>query len=137
MKLVLDASMAASWCFPDERTSSTQRVLADLAERAAALAPRLWAYEIRSVVLKGLRRERIGHDDAQAFLDALAAIPIRLLDPPYDNVFRTAKRFDLSFYDAAYLELALREGLPLATLDCQLQNAASAANVTLYEATAP
>ena len=133
MKFVLDASTTAAWCFPDERTPQTQRLLADLAGPSAALVPRLWAYEIRSVLVKGLRRERIGHEDAQAFLDSLAALPIRLLDPLYDSVFRTALQFDLGFYDAAYLDLAMREGLPLATLDRQLQKAASAANVALYD----
>jgi predicted nucleic acid-binding protein len=124
--------MAAAWCFPDERTAETQGLLQDLAGQAAALAPRLLAYEIRSVVVKGIRRERIGRDDAQAFLDSFAALRIRLLDPPYDEVLRTALRYDLSYYDAAYLELALREGLPLATLDKRLHNAAGAAGAILY-----
>lgn len=132
MRLVLDASMAAAWCFPDERTEKTQRLLKELAGPSAANAPRLWAYEIRNVVLQGLRRERIGREDAIRFMQSLAALRIRLLDPPYDEVFGIASRFDLSFYDAAYLELAIREGLPLATLDKRLRSAAEAAQVAVY-----
>jgi predicted nucleic acid-binding protein len=132
VNLVLDASMAASWCFPDERTDLTQRLLNDLAGPEAAAAPRMWAYEIRNVVLRGVRQERLGHKDAEAFLESLTGLRIRLLDPPYEAVFRTAVQFDLSFYDAAYLELAMREHLPLATLDKPLRRAARAANVTVY-----
>jgi predicted nucleic acid-binding protein len=132
VNLVLDASMAASWCFPDERTDLTQRLLNDLAGPEAAAAPRMWAYEIRNVILRGVRQERLGHRDAAAFLQSLTALQIRLLDPPYNAVFQAAVRFDLSFYDAAYLELAVRENLPLATLDKQLRRAALAANVAVY-----
>jgi predicted nucleic acid-binding protein len=132
VNLVLDASMAASWCFPDERTDLTQRLLNELAGPAAAAAPRMWAYEIRNVVLRGVRQDRLGHGDAETFLESLTALRIRLLDPPYAAVFQTAVRYDLSFYDAAYLELAAREHLPLATLDKQLRRAATAANVALY-----
>jgi predicted nucleic acid-binding protein len=132
VNLVLDASMAASWCFPDERTDLTQRLLNDLAGPEAAAAPRMWAYEIRNVVLRGVRQERLGHKDADAFLESLTGLRIRLLDPPYEAVFRTGVQFDLSFYDAAYLELAVREHLPLATLDKSLRRAARAANVRVY-----
>jgi predicted nucleic acid-binding protein len=132
VKLVLDASIAAAWCFPDERTEATQRLLHDLPSLEIVAAPRMWAYEIRNVILRGVRQERIGHSDAKAFLDSLTALRVRLLDPPYEEVFRIAMRFDLSFYDAAYLELALREGLLIATLDKRLRSAAVAANVQLY-----
>ena len=132
MNLILDASMAAAWCFPDERTDLTQRLLNDLAGPETAAAPRMWAYEIRNVILRGVRQERLGHKDAAAFLESLTALRIRLLDPPYETVFQVAVRFNLSFYDAAYLELAVRERLPLATLDKQLRRAAVAANVLVY-----
>ena len=92
----------------------------------------MWAYEIRNVILRGLRQERITNNDAGAFLTSLAALRIHLLDPPYDSVFRTALQFDLSFYDAAYVELAMRECLPLATLDQRLCAAAAAASVPVY-----
>jgi len=134
VNLVLDASMAASWCFPDERTDLTQRLLTDLAGPEVAAAPRMWAYEIRNVILRGVRQERLGHKDAATFLESLTALQIRLLDPPYEAVFQVAVQFDLSFYDAAYLELAVRKQMPLATLDKQLRRAAMAANVAVYGA---
>lgn len=132
MNLVLDASIAASWCFPDERTELTQQLLRNLAGPETGCAPRMWAYEIRNVILRGVRQERITHRDAEAFLNSLAALRVRLLDPPYDSVFRIAMQFDLSFYDAAYLELAMRERLPLATLDQRLCVAAAAARIPVY-----
>lgn len=92
----------------------------------------MWAYEIRNVILRGVRQEKITTKDAGDFLTSLSALRIRLLDPPYDSVFRIALQFDLSFYDAAYLELALRERLPLATLDQRLCAAAAAASVPVY-----
>lgn len=98
-------------------------MLKDLAGPSDANAPRLWAYEIRNVVLQGLRRERIGREDAIRFMRPLAALQIRLLDPPYDEFFEAAARFDLSFYDAA-------------TLDRRLRAAAEAANVAVYGETA-
>jgi predicted nucleic acid-binding protein len=79
-----------------------------------AIAPRLWAYEIRNSVLMGVRRKRITQNDAEDFLQSLEGLPIRLTDPvSYDSVFSLAGRHGLTVYDAAYLDLALREGLPI------------------------
>ena len=74
-----------------------------------AVAPRLWAYEVRNSVLMGLRRKRITHADAQEFFESIKGLPIRLADPvSYDGVFGLADRHGLTVYDAAYLDLALR-----------------------------
>ena len=79
--------------------------------------PRLWAYEVRNSVLMGLRRKRIDHADANDFMESIGSLPIRLTDPfSYDGVFGLADRHGLTVYDAAYPDLALREGLPLASL---------------------
>lgn len=133
MSVVVDASVAASWCFPDERSESTQQLLRNLAGPEVGWAPRMWAYEIRNVVLRGVRQERITGKDADDFLTSLTALRVRLIDPPYDSVFKIALQFDLSFYDAAYLDLAMREGVPLATLDQRMRAAAVAASVPFYE----
>lgn len=134
MNLVRDASMASAWCFPDERSARTEALLSALAEDTAAAAPRVFAYEVRNVILQGLRRQRLAENDATQFLCVLGDLPIQLLDPhSYDDVLLVARQFDLSFYDAAYLELAQRLGLPLATLDARLAAAASKAGVRLYE----
>jgi predicted nucleic acid-binding protein len=123
--LVIDSSVAASWCFPDERTEYTNSVLHAIFAPLEAIVPRLWAYELRSAVLMGLRRKRITYADALEFLESIKALPIRLADPSsYDDVFRLASRHGLTVYDAAYLELAIREGVPLASLDNALCKAA-------------
>ena len=85
-------------------------------------------------MLTGLRRKRITHADAQDFFESLKGLPIRLADPvSYDGVFSLADRHGLSVYDAAYLDLALREGLPLASLDNALCNAAGKSGVALFQ----
>jgi predicted nucleic acid-binding protein len=132
--LVIDSSLVAAWCFPDERTDYTNAVLHAISAPLEATAPRLWAYEVRNSVLMGLRRKRITHADALEFLESLKGLPIRLADPvSYDGVFSLADRHGLTVYDAAYLDLAIREGLPLASLDNALCKAALNSTVTLFQ----
>ena len=131
---VIDSSLAAAWCFPDERTDYTNAVLLTLSAPAEAVAPRLWAYEIRNSVLMGVRRRRIIRTEAQKFLDSIQALPIRLSDPlSYDAVFQLAERHGLTVYDAAYLDLAVRERLPLASLDGALIRAAAQSGVAIFQ----
>jgi predicted nucleic acid-binding protein len=132
--LVIDASLASAWCFPDERTDYANGVLQAVSSSLESSAPRLWAYEIRNSVLMGLRRRRISKTDAEEFLDSLEDLNIRLLDPvSYDAVFQLAETNALTVYDAAYLDLAIREGAQLATLDNDLRRAAVKAGVSLYD----
>lgn len=132
--LVIDASLAAAWCFPDEQTDFTNEVLRAVAQSLGAYAPRLWAYEIHNCVLMGLRRKRLTKADAGAFLAAVEALNVRLLDPlSLDAVFSLAENTGLTFYDAAYLDLAMRRNLPLASLDAALCRAATQAGVTLFQ----
>jgi predicted nucleic acid-binding protein len=132
--LVIDSSLAAAWCFPDERTDYTNAVLRAISTPLEAVAPRLWAYEVRNSVLMGLRRKRITRADAQDFLESIKGLPIGLADPvSYDAVFSLADRHGLTVYDAAYLDLALREGLPLASLDNALCKAAGNSGVAMFQ----
>jgi predicted nucleic acid-binding protein len=132
--LVIDSSIAASWCFPDERTDYANAILQVVAAPLEAVAPRLWAYEVRNSALMGLRRKRITRADAQEFFECIKGLPIRLTDPvSYDVVFGLADRHGLTVYDAAYLDLALREGLPIASLDKALCNAAGNSGVALFQ----
>jgi predicted nucleic acid-binding protein len=132
--LVIDASIAAAWCFPDERTEYTNAVLRVISAPLEAIAPRLWAYEVRNSVLMGLRRTRITHADALEFLKSIEALPIRLTDPvSFDKLFHLADRLRLTVYDAAYLDVAIRERLPLASLDNALCAAAISSGVTLFQ----
>lgn len=130
---VLDASMAAAWWLPDESTPHTEAVL-DAVSASAAIAPRLWAYELRNIVLLAVRRQRIGNMQAAEVLADLRSFRIVLADPlSYDGVFTLAADHGLTFYDAAYLDLAIREGLPLASLDKELNRAAAQAGVALFQ----
>jgi predicted nucleic acid-binding protein len=132
--LVIDASVASSWCFPDEQTDYTNSVLHAVSSSVEAFAPRLWAYEVRNSVLMGLRRGRITKPDAEVFLDSLDDLAIHLTDPPsYSAVFKLAEINSLTMYDAAYLDLAIREGAQLASLDDALRKVAVKAGVALFE----
>lgn len=133
-RLIVDASLACAWCFPDEQTDYTQAILRAVSGSIDALAPRLWAYEVRNGVLTGVRRGRIPRTHAERFLASLSGLRVGLTDPhSYDAVFALVDRHGLTFYDAAYLDLALREGLPLASLDDRLRKAAAKSGVLLFE----
>src|SRR5712672_872534 len=106
--VVIDASMTSAWCFPDEKTAYTDAVFrAVFSSSVDAVAPGLWAYEVRNSVLMGLRRGRISKPDTEQFLASLNELNVRLSEPTsYDDVFRLADQHSLSVYDAAYLDLA-------------------------------
>ncbi len=132
--LVIDSSLAASWCFPDERTDYANAILQAISAPLEAVAPRLWAYEVRNSVLMGLRRKRITQADDLEFLESMKELPILLTEPvSYDRLFSLADRHGLTVYDAAYLDLAIREDLPLASLDNALCKAALNSSVALFQ----
>ncbi len=134
MSFVLDSSMTMAWCFADEATPFTDGLLARLRGGDAA-APAIWPLEVANVVLIAERRQRITQAQAEAFTRLLHSLAI-MIDPiiagsVWGAVMALARRYQLSSYDAAYLELALRLGLPLASLDQRLRGAATAAGVPL------
>ena len=132
--IVVDASIASAWCFPDERTDYTHGVFQAVTSSLEAFAPRLWAYEIRNSVLMGLRRGRISKPDAEQSLASLNDLNARLSEPSsYDEVFTLADRHSLTVYDAAYLDLSQHEGVPLASLDRQLIRAAQSVGISLFQ----
>lgn len=132
--LVVDASLASAWCFPDEQREYANTVLRAVSSSTViTIAPSLWAYEVRNSVLMGFRRGRISGADAEAFLDSLAGLDIGLAEPvSYDAVFKLAVINGLTVYDAAYLELAIRRNAQLASLDKALQRAAVKTGVGLF-----
>ena len=131
---VIDASVASAWCFPDERTAYTDGVFQAVVSSLEIFAPKLWAYEIRNSVLMGLRRGRISRPDTELFLASLNALSVRLSEPSsYDGVFQLADQHGLTVYDAAYLDLAVHEGVPLASLDGHLIRAAQKIGVPLFQ----
>ena len=99
--------------------------------------PCLWWFEVRNILVVSERRQRVTENQTATFLRALSRLRLRTDSLPDDDaVLRLARRRKLSVYDAAYLELAQREGLPLATLDTRLRMAAVAEGVAVVVATA-
>ena len=134
MSVVLDTSATLAWIYVDEATSVIDDVFVAVAQNGAWV-PGLWRLEIANVLEMGVRRGR--HDAAfrEATLQDLALLPIQI-DPDTNHhawgaTARLAERHRLTLYDAAYLELALRRDLPLATLDGELRTAAAAESVPL------
>lgn len=134
MSLVIDASVLAAW-FLAERSDPRVEMAFDTVTRIETLAPNLLYYEIRNALLVSERRNRITETMSLAFLRNLALLPIRL-EPAGDDasLMTLARKRKLTVYDAAYLELAKREALPLATLDRGLEKAAIAEGVGLFGA---
>jgi predicted nucleic acid-binding protein len=131
MPFVLDASVSGVWALADE-SSATADVAAERLKADIALAPHIWWYEVRNLLLVSERRQRITPSDTAVFLNLLSAHPIQI-DQVEDEqaILGLARQYRLSFYDAAYLAVALRHHVPLATLDKDLAAAALAAGVPL------
>jgi predicted nucleic acid-binding protein len=128
---VLDASVVASWCFPDEFAPNAEAALRRIA-RETALAPALLWFELRNVLLMGERRNRLSEAQTTSFLKYIGELPVEVDRDPDDGVVLSlARAYRLSVYDAVYLELAQRKGLPLATLDNALMAAARVGKVPL------
>ena len=124
MPFVLDASAAAAWCFPDEQAGAADRAF-DRLTTDEAVVPHLWWFEIRNVLIVNERRGRVTAADTTAFLGDLGRLPIRVDANPGERlVLALARRYRLTVYDAAYLELAVRLDAPVASLYRAL-NAAS------------
>ncbi len=135
---VADASATLPWCFEDEATPATEALLERLRAGEPAFVPAHWAAEVMNALIMATRRNRIDLERVTRFSRDLAVLPIRI-EPPHtpaawDVVIEVAAKHRLTAYDAAYLELAERTGLPLATLDGDLRKAALAAGVALLEA---
>ncbi len=137
MNFVLDASVALAWCFEDEATAYSDAVLESLVG-GEALVPSLWPTEVTNVLLTAVHRGRLDSAAAAATRRLLQALPIAV-DPfdrsrAFDETVSIAAKHDLTTYDACYLELARRKGIPLATMDAGLHKAAEAEGVPLYGA---
>jgi predicted nucleic acid-binding protein len=129
---IVDASIAAVWLLPDEEHGVAEAAM-DRLIRDEAAAPDLLLHEVRSILLIAEKRKRIEGDDVLTALIRLQQLPIRIAGGG-DNalIVRLARKHQLSAYDAAYLALALTEGVPLATLDRKLQQAAVSEEVPLF-----
>ncbi len=132
--LVLDCFVAMSWCFEDEATPQTDQILDDVCKRGACI-PNLWHLEVTNVFLIASRRKRIAAGDIPLRFELLARLPIKTDDQTaasaFNEIHSLAETTGLTAYDAAYLELARRRKLDLATRDNSLARAARQLNITV------
>jgi predicted nucleic acid-binding protein len=134
LSLVLDSSVTAAWIYSNETTDAVREVF-DLVTVNGAWVPALWRLEVANILEMGVRRRRTDAGFRDATLADLALLPIHL-DPETDrqawtSTMQLAERHGLTLYDAAYLELARRRALPLATLDTELRAAAGTEKISL------
>ena len=134
MSLVLDSSATLAWIYADETTAAI-RTLFDQVADAGAVVPNLWRLEVANSLTVAVRRGRIDAELRRGALADLALLDI-VADLHTDShawgeTLTLADRFRLTLYDAAYLELAQRRALPLATLDQPLRAAATALGLSL------
>ncbi|HYC47023.1 MAG TPA: type II toxin-antitoxin system VapC family toxin [Burkholderiales bacterium] len=132
MSFVLDSSIALAWVLPDESNPRADELLERLVAEGAVVPP-IWPLEIGNVLLVALRRRRIRQEEFETILERLARLPIEVdieaTDHALAGVLLLAAQLGLTTYDAAYLDLAQRRKLPLATLDKRLRAACDTAKL--------
>jgi predicted nucleic acid-binding protein len=135
---VLDASIAFSWCFPDDPSENTpySRATLKLLEQADAVVPEIWPFEIgNSIFISYSKRKRITVEQIAEYVTLLKSLPIRVerrdLMANID-LESTARKHSVTVYDASYLDLALRHGWQLATADGPLSRAALGVGLQLF-----
>jgi predicted nucleic acid-binding protein len=134
---VLDASVALSWCFPNDPTENTpySRAILQHIETADVVVPEVWAFEIANgIFVAHSKRKRISEADIREYIQLLQSLPIRVVSGAWLNniaLESLARKYNLPAYDAAYLDLSLREKLPLATSDQELKSAALTAGASV------
>lgn len=131
---VVDNSVVMSWCFQDQANDYADAVLSRLAE-ATAYVPSVWPLEVTNALLAAERRGCLSEAGSLRFLVLLSQLPIRVESEgpakEMKDVLALARAHKLSSYDAAYPDLAMKKGVPLATLDKKLRQAAKAMKLRL------
>lgn len=131
---VLDCSITMAWCFEDESSKYTDTILENL-KNTTAVVPTIWPLEVANVLLLSKKNKRITEVQSASFVDALSTLPIVVDQSTKSRAMHSilvlASQSDLTIYDAAYLELAIREEIPLFTLDKKLVKAAKKLNIPL------
>lgn len=139
MSFVLDNSVAMLWLLPQSNVAGTRLAnqVLDRLQTTGAVVPSLWRLEASNLIAKCLRLNKISQAQASTFIalieDLDISIDVQTDQRAFHDTLDLARRFVLSAYDAAYLELALRNGLPLATLDAKLDAAARQAGVVVID----
>jgi len=130
---VLDVSACMPWCCEDETTPASEEMLEWAIEGSQLHVPSLWAWEILNVVGVTIKRRRITPDRGREFLAQFAMFDLRIDRPPlvtdFPRLHSLACTYELTAYDVAYLDLAKRLSLPLATRDDDLRRAAMAEGI--------
>lgn len=133
---VLDGSVVLAWFFADESSPYADSVAVSFA-RAQAIVPVLWRFEIANALIVGERRKRSTEAQASGFLSRLSQLSIILDEQStaeaWPSTITLARKLQLSAYDAAYLEVALRRAIPIATLDKRLGDAANNVGIAIYK----
>jgi predicted nucleic acid-binding protein len=133
VSFVVDSSIAAPWLLADERTPETDALARRLAVEGG-VAPALWRFEVGSLLALGVKRARLTAQAARAQLRRATRFPVEIEQAPgpavADAIWGLGRTHELTYYDAAYLELAIRRSLPLATLDKALIAACARAGVS-------
>jgi predicted nucleic acid-binding protein len=134
---VLDVSACLPWCCEDETTAASEEMLEWAAEGSELHVPSLWPWEILNVVAVTIKRRRISADRGMEFLELLATLNFKIDRPPetgdFPRLHSLALNHKLTAYDAAYLDLAKRLSLPLASRDDDLRAAALAEGIALLD----
>jgi len=137
-EFVVDNSVVIGWCFADEGDGYAESVLDSLTS-GRAYVPAVWPLEVGNVLLSAERRGRLSRAAAVRFMALLGDLPISVEQETPERMLKEivslAREHDLSTYDASYLDLAMRLGLPLATRDASLIRAAALCKVRVYEPT--
>jgi predicted nucleic acid-binding protein len=134
---VLDASVTLAWCFEGQSSDYTEAVLQAVIEGNQAVVPAIWKLEVANALTVAERRKMIAPEKLAPFLHDLERLQITV-DPEgmnfvFGDVLDLARRCQRSAYDASYLELASRKGLPLATRDEPLRAAARGMGIPVYQ----
>ena len=131
---VVDNSVVMSWCFEDEESQYADAVLDRLSE-ATAFVPSIWPLEVVNVLLAAERKKRLNEADSVRFITLLSQLPIMVEHERPERIMKDllalARANNLSSYDASYLNLSMRKGFPLATLDTRLREAAKKTEVPI------
>jgi len=134
MSFVLDSSVALAWVLPDESIPALDR-LCDRLTNDRALVPPVWPLEIGDVLLVAVKRNRLTVRDVTRLVAELRALPMEIdaisTEQSLDETLALAQKYDLTTYDASYIELAKRRDVPLATLDTKLRKACLLAKIPL------
>jgi predicted nucleic acid-binding protein len=131
---VVDNSVVMSWCFKDETNKYADAILHKLSE-ARAVVPSIWPLEVVNVLLVAERRKRLSEADSTRFITLLTQLPIIVEQERPENMMKElltfARAYNLSSYDASYLDLAMKRGYPIATSDNKLIQAARRIDVQI------